>query len=440
MTSAAESEILTRVGPGTPLGDMMREYWVPALMSSELTADAPPVRLMLLGEKLIAFRDSSGRVGVMDHRCPHRCASLFFGQNKEDGIRCTYHGWKFDVEGNCLEQPNLPAHLTFAEKVKAKAYPAVERHGIVWAYMGKRAVPPPLPCFEAVMMADPDERNLFSVMRECNWLQALEGDIDTSHFSFLHMGAVKPEEVDPANHGRYAVINPAPEYHVADTDWGTMYAAHRPAGPDQTYWRFAHFMFPFWTIPPDGNFADHVIARAWVPMDDTHTMFIHVSWKKNEPGLRKRVDGTQIPGATIGNEFLPNTTDWFGRWRLAANAENDYRIDREAQREGSNYSGITGIHLQDQALTESMGGIVDHTFEHLAASDLMINRTRRRILQAAQAAANGVTPPGVDQPEKFQGARGGDFVTPNTVGWLQAYSDELRISKNPTGVLKMAAE
>ena len=440
MTSASESQILTQVGPGTPLGKMMREYWVPALMSSELIAGAAPTRLMLLGEKLVAFRDSKGRVGVLDHRCPHRCASLFFGRNEEGGLRCTYHGWKFDADGNCLEMPNVPAHLSFAGKVKAKAYPAVERHGLVWTYMGERAVPPPLPCFEAVMLADPAECNMFSVMRECNWLQAMEGDIDTSHFSFLHMGGVNSEQVDPANPGRFAIINPAPEYHVADTDWGTMYAAHRPAEEAQTYWRFAHFMFPFWTIPPDGNFADHVIARAWVPMDDTHTMFIHISWKKNAPGLRKLRDGSQIPGATISNTYLPNTSDWFGRWRLAANAENDYLIDREAQKSGSNYSGIDGIHLQDQALTESMGGVVDHSFEHLAASDLMINRTRRRILQAALAADNGIAPPGVDQPELFQGARGGDFVSANTIGWLQAYGDEMRASKNPTGVLRIAAE
>ncbi|MDB5570081.1 MAG: putative dioxygenase, partial [Hyphomicrobiales bacterium] len=160
---------------------------------------------------------------------------------------------------------------------------------------------------------------------------------------------------------------------------------------------------------------------------------------KNTPGLRKMKDGTPIVGASIGNKFLPNTSDWHGRWRLEANAANDYQIDRELQR-GASYSGIEGIHLQDQALTESMGEIVDHTFEHLAVSDLMINRTRRRIVNAARAAAEGVTPPGVDHPETFQGARGGDFVGPDTKGWLQAYSDELRISQNPTGALKAAAE
>jgi phthalate 4,5-dioxygenase len=438
MTTAAESELLTRVGPGTPMGSFMREYWIPAALSSELVAGAPPTRLMLLGEKLVAFRDSRGRVGILDHRCPHRCASLFLGRNEEAGLRCAYHGWKFDVDGNCLEMPNVPPAKAFPQRVKAKAYPTVERNGLVWAYMGTREQAPPLPCFEAVMLPR-DECNLFMVQRKCNWLQALEGDIDTSHFSFLHMGAVDPTAADQTNLGRYALIERAPDYHVADTDWGTMYAAYRPAQPGTTYWRFAHFMFPFWTIPPDGEFTDHVIARAWVPMDDNHTMFVHVSWKKNTPGLRKLKDGSPIPGASIGQKFLPNGTGWFDRWRLAANAENDYLIDRDLQRSAS-YTGIDGIHLQDQAVTESMGGIVDHDWEHLAVSDLMITRTRRRIIMAARAFAEGEVPPGVDYPETYQGARGGDFVGPATVGWLQAYADELRGSKNPTGVLKVAAE
>ena len=438
MTTAAESEILTRVGPGTPLGAMLREYWIPAALSSELVADAPPTRLMLLGEALIAFRDTSGRVGVMDHRCAHRCASLFYGRNEENGLRCIYHGWKFDVDGNCLDMANVPAHRRGEAKVRARAYRVAERNGIVWTYMGARETPPPLPCFEASLLPEED-RNLFCVQRECNWLQALEGDIDTSHFSFLHVGAVDFDNADPTNLGRFATLDRAPDYHVADTDWGTMYAAHRPANPGETYWRVAHFMFPFWTIPPDGNFSDHIIARAWVPMDDTHTMFFHCSWKKNTPGLRKLKDGTPIPGASIGNVFKPNGTGWFDRWRLKANGANDYLIDRDAQRHG-NYSGMVGIHLQDQAMTESMGPIVDHTREHLSVSDVMIARTRRRILAAARDAAAGVTPPGVDRPELYQGARGGDFISSASVGWLEAYADQMRRSKNPTGALKIAAE
>jgi phenylpropionate dioxygenase-like ring-hydroxylating dioxygenase large terminal subunit len=160
MTDAADSQLLTRVGPGTPMGAFMREYWIPAILSNELVADAPPTRVMLLGEKLIAFRDTDGNVGLMDHRCPHRCASLFFGRNEEGGVRCAYHGWKFTTTGECLDMPNVPPHQKFEAHVRAKAYPCVERNGIVWTYMGARKEPPPLPCFEALLLPEA-ERNLF---------------------------------------------------------------------------------------------------------------------------------------------------------------------------------------------------------------------------------------------------------------------------------------
>ena len=188
MTSHSENELLTRVGPGTAMGNLMRHYWIPACLSSELKADGDPVRLMLPGEKLIAFRDTAGRIGIMDHRCPHRCASLFFGRNEEGGIRCVYHGWKFDTAGNCLEMPNLPPDQDFRGKMKAKAYTATERNGLVFVYMGERATAPPLPALEA-MLCPPEETDLNCKLRECNWLQALEGDIDTSHFSFPRVRA-----------------------------------------------------------------------------------------------------------------------------------------------------------------------------------------------------------------------------------------------------------
>src|SRR5262252_8961876 len=149
-----ENELLTRVGSGTPMGNLMRQYWIPACMSSELSADGPPMRLMLLGEQLIAFRDSSGRVGIMEHRCPHRCASLFFGRNERDGIRCVYHGWKFDVAGNCLDMPNVPAAQDFKARVKARAYKVIERNGLVWTYMGNREVAPPSPMLEPTLLPE----------------------------------------------------------------------------------------------------------------------------------------------------------------------------------------------------------------------------------------------------------------------------------------------
>ena len=436
MTTAKESEELTRVGPGSVMGSFMRQYWLPAAMSSELKADGDPMRLMLLGEKLIAFRDSSGRVGVMDHRCPHRCASLFFGRNEQDGLRCIYHGWKYDVDGNCVDMPNMSAAQDFKHKVHAKAYRAVERNGLIWVYMGSRTKAPPLPALEANLLPS-DELAMKFILRDCNWLQALEGDIDTSHFGFLHVGGIEPEEV-PEDHPVYgAVLHRSPEYHVREMAFGTQYAAHRPYEDGRTYWRFANFLFPFWTQQPQGTFSTHINARAWVPLDDHHTMFVSLQWepeamKQRLTGTARLKDGRTLPGARAGHDFLPNTTDWFGRWRLRANADNDYMIDREAQRHGGIFSGITDIHLQDQAVTESMGGIVDHTFETLAPSDQMIARTRRRLLRVARDFRDGVAPPGVDDPEVFMTARSGFFVEDPAVDWQQAYDEQVAQAVHPT--------
>src|SRR5580698_10391882 len=196
MTTASDSVELTRVGPGTVMGQLMREYWIPALMSSEVARGGAPLRLMLLGEKLIAFRDGEGRVGVMDHRCPHRCASLFLGRNEADGLRCIYHGWKFDVAGQCIDMPNVAPQQDFRHKVGAKAYHAVERAGVVWVYMGSRAEAPPLPGFEVLGVPD-DEVGVLFVQRHCNYLQALEGDIDTSHISASCMPATSTPTISP---------------------------------------------------------------------------------------------------------------------------------------------------------------------------------------------------------------------------------------------------
>jgi phthalate 4,5-dioxygenase len=424
MTNAIESEELTRIGPGSAMGELMRQYWIPAAKSAEVPAGGDPLRLMLLGEKLIAFRDRDGRLGVMDHRCPHRCASLFFGRNEDGGIRCVYHGWKFDTDGNCVDMPNLPPDQDFKQKVKAKSYRVTERAGLIWVYLGARAEAPPMPRIEATLLDEAEVQPMFA-QRACNWLQALEGDIDTSHFGFLHAGSVRLEQVGDDNLLKYQVSNRAPSYHVADTGWGTMYSAYRPAEDGKTYWRFAHFGFPFWTWVPQGEITDRVQARAWVPMDDTHTMFISLTWKKmtRMPPLK---DGKPIPGAKPDIDYLPATTDWYGRWRPAANETNDYRIDREAQRNDTIYTGITQIHMQDQAITESMGAIVDHGFEHLAPSDQMITRTRRRLLLAARALRdNGTVPPGVDAPEVYARARSGECVETGE-DWQLVYDEQLR--------------
>ena len=435
MSKHKDSEDLVRVGPGTVMGEMMRQYWIPAAMSSELEPDGAPMRLALLGERLIAFRDSSGRVGIMDHRCPHRCASLFLGRNEENGLRCVYHGWKYDAAGNCVDMPNAPPHQDFKQKIRAKAYSVAERNGLIWVYMGARKEAPPLPAIEASLLPEAELQISF-VQRECNWLQALEGDIDTSHFGFLHTGSVQPDDVPPASLLRWTVTNRAPEYHVTDTNYGTMYCAYRAAEPGQTYWRFANFLFPFWTQTPQGPF-DRVNTRAWVPMDDTHTMFASLSWRGSPPSMRPLQNGRMVPGSRLGFDYLPNTTDWYGRWRLTQNPSNDWMVDRAAQRSES-YTGIPSIHGQDQAVTESMGPITDHEFENLGPSDIMIARTRRRLLRAARALNNdGTVPPGVDDPDIYSAVRSGDFLADAKVAWRDAYEMQMRAAVRP---LAQAAE
>ncbi len=413
-----ESEILTRVGSGTPMGNLIRQYWIPALKSSELVTDGDPVRFRLLCENLIAFRDTRGRIGVMDHRCPHRCASLFFGRNEEGGIRCVYHGWKFDVDGNCTDMANVPPHQDFKHKVHAKAYKATERNGIVWIYMGDQANIPPLPALEATLQPE-SSIHIAMTQRDCNWLQALEGDIDTSHFDFLHRGAAKAEDFSPDNPERFGALRRDPEYKVIDTDLGTMYGAHRPADEGNTYWRIAHFLFPFWTMIPNRPFDDYIVARAWVPLDDEHCMYLIVRNVK-----KKGVD--EDPG-----RYLPNTTDWLGRWRLSANASNDYKIDRQAQRISS-YSGITGTNEQDQMTSESMGSILDRSFEHLAPSDRMIIQTRKRLLLSARAMAkDGTTPPGSRDGDAYFDVRSGYYVAPKDADFLETYRARLSVLRHP---------
>jgi len=416
MLSREENEFISRVGAGTPMGELMRQYWLPALLSSELPApDSEPVRVLLLGEKLVAFRDSNGQVGLLQHNCPHRGASLFFGRNEESGLRCVYHGWKFAADGTCVDMPNEPAESDFKSRVRAVAYPTQERNGIVWAYMGPRSEPPPLPDLEGNMLAD-DEWNVTAIQRECNWLQALEGDIDTSHFSFLHAGSLQQSTREEGTFSYYMLSNRAPHYSVVDTDYGAMYGAYRDTDDGRRYWRVAQFLFPVYTMPPQGVLGHKVTVRCWVPMDDEHTLFI-----MSGPRFRRPASASPPPAGNPMGRLLPQTTDWYGRFRMAANGSNDYQIDRDKQRRNTNaedYTGITGIHLQDQAITESMGATVDRTRERLGSSDTMVIRVRRRLIAAAQALAeHGATPPGVDSPEIY-GVRAGGVFLPRERDWL----------------------
>jgi len=411
MLSRDDNELLCRIGPGTPMGNLMRQYWVPAALSSELPEpDGAPLRVRLLGEDLIAFRVSSGAVGLIQNSCPHRGASLFYGRNEAEGLRCVYHGWKFDVGGRCVDMPIEPAESNFKQKVRAVTYPCVERGGLIWTYLGPRPTPPPMPELEATMLAD---NRIQVYQRDCNWIQALEGDIDTGHTVYLHLGGVDASEVPPDSWARYALADRAPRYEVTDTDSGVMYGAYRPAEADTNYWRIANFLFPFYAMIPTGVLGLEVRVRAWVPMDDAHTLAFLITHGAPPP---PRNAGRQ---AVAPPETLPNTTDWYGRFRCAADGTNDYLIDRKAQKTVS-FTGIGSIHLQDQAVTESMGPVYDRTREHLGTSDAMVIRTRKRLLDAARALRDrGQIPPGVDDPRVYA-VRSGGVVLPRNADWIEA--------------------
>jgi len=451
MLSKEDNELLSRVGPGTPMGELMRQYWIPAIRSDELPApDCPPLRVKLLGEELIGYRATSGAVGLMQNACPHRGASMFFGRNEEEGLRCVYHGWKFDVTGACVDMPSEPAESNFKNKVRAKAYPTYERGGVIWAYMGPREVPPPLPQIEAFLLAE-GAHQVSAIHRPCNWMQGWEGEMDTVHAAFLHFGAAKPEDQKPGTYNFYQANQRHAKFSVVETEFGTSYGAYRPAEDDTYYWRIAHMLFPFYAMIPQGEIGKDAKIGAYVPMDDEHTMhweiFLrpeilggpgvadraadprplgeqHVTKDEIQDFIAQRRQGAASPDATpaVGNPMgpMPNTTGWLGRFNLPQSLDNDYMIDREAQRTWKSFTGIPGVRQQDMAVTESMGPIYKRYNEHLGTTDAMIIRTRRKLIATAKALRdNGVVPPGVDNPEVYR-QRSGECILPRDVFWWDA--------------------
>jgi phthalate 4,5-dioxygenase oxygenase subunit len=423
MLSAADNELLCRVGPGTPMGTLMRQYWIPAVRSDELPApDCPPLRVKLLGEELIAFRATSGAVGLIQNACPHRGASLFFGRNEEKGLRCVYHGWKFDVSGNCVDMPSEPAESNFKNKVHARAYPTRERGGIIWTYMGPRETPPPMPDLEAYLIND-DPEKISILHRACNWMQGLEGELDTIHAAFLHWGFDEPGEAGSFTYYHFKNRDQA-RFVARDTEFGASYGAYRPAEADTYYWRIGHVMFPFYAMQAQGEMGPDAKLNAYVPMDDEHTLQWELYVRTNgeerrrmRHAINRGTEPESTPSPMTGRGYVPQTTDWYGRFNIVQNAQNDYLQDREVQRSRESYSGIPGIRQQDMAVTESMGAIYDRSHEHLGTSDSMIIRARRRWIAAAKALRdNGVLPPGVDEPEMYR-QRSGEVILPRSVDW-----------------------
>ena len=384
MLKREENELVTRVGPGTPMGNVMRRYWMPAMLTSEVPGpDSDPVRVRLLGENLIGFRDTNGQVGLVAENCPHRGASLFFGRNEECGIRCVYHGWKFDSTGQCVDMPNEPAESDFKTKVRAVAYPTVEKAGIVWAYMGPAEKRPPEPNLE-FMRAPDGYSHVSKTYEECNYLQAMEGGLDTSHSSFLH------RDLDPAGLANPRVRSTAPRLEVLNTNYGYMYASIRPLPEDkQNFVRMYHFVMPFYQLRAGGSSktVGNIDGHIWVPIDDTTCMTYNFHCRKFEPISRDAWERYEHRMGRGPEDYIAGT------FKLKANASNDYLLSRERQRT-VNYTGIEGTNTQDFAVQESMGAIYDRTREHLGSADTAIIQMRRLLLKACQDVAEGLDPLG----------------------------------------------
>jgi phthalate 4,5-dioxygenase oxygenase subunit len=418
MLSVADNEKLTKVGPGTPMGNLMRRYWQPVLLTREVADnDGDPIRVRILSEDLIAFRDTSGRVGLMTEWCPHRLTSLFLGRNEEDGIRCVYHGWKFDVTGACVDMPNEPEEYDFKHKVKIVAYPTEEMGGVIWAYMGSAELKPALPKFEFTQQPE-THRGASKVIEECNWLQGLEGGIDSIHSSFLHrkIGEGKGIGLDGLRKEGLAG-----KLDVEATDYGYRYTNSRGLpGKGQNYVRGYHFVMPHVQVRAaqlnnNGDWYKFKIAgHHWVPIDDHTTMVWNWFYSLDE-ALTQGEKDEEISGN--GPAFVDPVT-----FRAAVNPRNNWLIDRDMQRK-ENFTGIQGVNAQDRAVQEAMGPIVNRSKEHLGQTDRAVIMTRRMLLKAIDTVADGGTPPGLG--ESYYAVRAIEDVLPEEDFGLDALSERM---------------
>lgn len=423
MITPSENELMCRVENGAPMGEIFRRHWMPACLSEEVEEpDGDPVKIRLLGEDLVVFRDSEGRLGILDEYCPHRRASLAFGRNEECGLRCLYHGWKFDVNGNAVEMSSEPAASGLVEKVKVKSYPVREGAGFIWVYMGPAET---MPAFEPpVFQPTPQTRIATSkVIINCNWAQILEGAIDSAHSSSLHSSDMVPARVPGASATEKIWQRPstdkAPRLVVQRTPFGFRYTAiRRPIQNPQThdYLRTTLFIAPYTVHIPSNNLYN--IAILHVPMDDTHTYFYFLAF-----------GGETCPDTETWRKFLhlQPGIDLDRQYRNLRTRENNYLQDRQAMKLGS-FTGVKGIPNQDIVMWETMGAIADRSADRLGASDLAIVEFRRQMVEAAQnyqkdGTVIGRTAPFI--PHRF--LRSFEGVVPKSTDWRSAgVSDEER--------------
>lgn len=424
MLSREKNELLCRVEGKAPMGQLMRNYWLPACASADLVAGGAPKRVQLLGEELVAYRSPNGEVGLIDEYCPHRGASLFLAQNEDCGLRCLYHGWKMSGEGKVLETPPEPADSKLKERVEFAAYPTHEAGGVIWAYMGDRSKAPAPPAFEFAGL-DPSHIIILRAREQANWAQAIEGVLDSAHSNYLHSGGIKPNSVGantvlgdkahldrPSNDG-------APKLDVETTPYGFRYAAIRKPlmeADRNKYVRVTLFIAPCFGLFPAAKGWGNV--QFFVPEADGKTMFWYVIWKRDAPmsqAERERyLDNMGLrPGVDVDENF-----------DKTRNRGNNWGQDRAAMMRGDSFTGLRGVNFEDIAIHESMGAIYDRTKEHLGASDLAVIHYRRMMLEAAeQYAATGKPPVGVAEPVDYSQLRAGEGMVPHAERWQKVMEE-----------------
>jgi phenylpropionate dioxygenase-like ring-hydroxylating dioxygenase large terminal subunit len=418
---AAENAFLTQSGPDTPMGDLLRRFWMPALLSEELPErDGPPKKIRILGEDLLAFRQTDGRVGIVEPHCPHRGANLYFGRNEECGIRCAFHGWKFDIDGNCVDLPTSPPESTYKDTIKLLSYPVREWGDMVWVYMGPHEHMPELPQLE-LGLVPAGHRFVSKKWQDCNWVQSLEGAIDTAHFSFLHAIPTRDEaarldilrktsaigqEGGLADRSRWVTDDPRPKFRIQGHDAGLVIAAGKTDTTD-IYWRIAQYLAPNHALVPVAFPGEVYHGQTWVPVDDTSCWIYTYSWVPDRPLTNaeraKYASGLSLH-AEINEHYVPKR-----------NMHNDYMIDRELQKTLS-YTGISGVSDQDAAIQDSQGAIQDRTREHLGPTDVGIIEFRKLVMAAARA---------LQQDEAPRAAAAAARYAVRAGGWIAAAEKDL---------------
>ena len=394
------------------MGDVVRRYWVPGLLSRELPApDCPPVEVRLLGEDLVAFRATSGRVGLVQWWCPHRGTPLWMGRNEEEGLRCLYHGWKFDVDGNCVDQMNEPQEAQYKDKIDLIAYPTVEMGGVIWAYMGPPECRPPEPKFEFTQ-APESHRHVLKVIQRSNWIQALEGGIDPSHAPILHGGLTRYAAGADIGRGLGAgdaIMKPKTyRMYVEPTDYGQQFWAVG-ASDDENYVMGHHFVMPWTQVRLHTRNPNLVAGHFYVPIDDDNCMVW--DWEycfAEEPLSETEVEWLEMSSGYGKGHVDPAT------FLPYHDRNDDWGLSREAQRT-ERFSGMPSNGDQDRAVQEGVGPIVDRSRENLGQSDMPLIGVRRRFMESLRVVADGGNPVGTGN--SYYGIRAVGRSYPKDVDW-----------------------